>query len=81
MAQGDISSTKKFGCTGLGLTISNSLLALIGNILELTSEVHKEVPSHLSLSQTLRYDYSFVSRGSSFTFDLRSRKKELQALA
>lgn len=40
-AQGDISSTKKFGGTGLGLTISNSLLALMSSKLELTSEVNK----------------------------------------
>lgn len=40
-AQGDISSTKKFGGTGLGLTISNSLLALMNSKLELTSEVNK----------------------------------------
>jgi signal transduction histidine kinase len=39
--QGDISSTKKFGGSGLGLTISNSLLALMDSRLELTSEVNK----------------------------------------
>lgn len=40
-AQADTSSTKKFGGTGLGLTISNSLLALMGSKLELVSEVNK----------------------------------------
>lgn len=37
--QGDSSSTKKYGGTGLGLTISNALLALMGSKLELVSEV------------------------------------------
>jgi signal transduction histidine kinase len=39
--QEDISTTKKFGGTGLGLTISNSLLALMGSHLQLQSEVGK----------------------------------------
>lgn len=38
-AQGDISSTKKFGGTGLGLTISNRLLNLMGSELAIESEV------------------------------------------
>ena len=38
-AQGDASTTKRFGGTGLGLTIANSLLALMGTKLELRSEV------------------------------------------
>jgi signal transduction histidine kinase len=40
-AQGDSSSTKKYGGTGLGLTISNALLALMDSKLELVSEVNK----------------------------------------
>ncbi|MBI3234858.1 MAG: hypothetical protein HYZ42_12630, partial [Bacteroidetes bacterium] len=39
--QEDISNTKKYGGTGLGLTISNELLALMGSKLELKSEVGK----------------------------------------
>jgi signal transduction histidine kinase len=38
-AQGDTSSTKKFGGTGLGLTISNRLLNLMGSELAIQSEV------------------------------------------
>ena len=40
-AQGDASSTKKYGGSGLGLTISNSLLALMNSKFELESEVNK----------------------------------------
>jgi signal transduction histidine kinase len=40
-AQGDSSSTKKYGGTGLGLTIANSLLALMNSTFELESEVNK----------------------------------------
>jgi signal transduction histidine kinase len=39
--QADTSSTKKFGGTGLGLTISNMLLALMNSKLELKSEPNK----------------------------------------
>lgn len=40
-AQVDASNTKKFGGTGLGLTISNKLLALMGSQLKVRSEVGK----------------------------------------
>jgi signal transduction histidine kinase len=40
-AQVDASNTKKFGGTGLGLTISNKLLALMNSELQVTSEVGK----------------------------------------
>ena len=39
--QEDVSTTKKYGGTGLGLTISNRLLALMNSKLELTSAVGK----------------------------------------
>ncbi len=40
-SQADTSSTKKFGGTGLGLTISNKLLALMGSQLSVQSEIGK----------------------------------------
>jgi signal transduction histidine kinase len=40
-AQVDTSNTKKFGGTGLGLTISNKLLALMGSQLNVKSEIGK----------------------------------------
>lgn len=40
-SQGDNSTTRKFGGTGLGLTISNQLLALMNSQLKLKSEVGK----------------------------------------
>jgi len=39
--QEDISNTKKYGGTGLGLTISNELLSLMGSKLQLESEAGK----------------------------------------
>ncbi|WP_343670279.1 response regulator [Chitinophaga sp.] len=39
--QEDVSTTKKYGGTGLGLTISNKLLALMGTSLQLESEPGK----------------------------------------
>ncbi|CAG5068728.1 Sensor histidine kinase RcsC [Dyadobacter sp. CECT 9623] len=40
-SQGDSSTTKRFGGTGLGLTISNSLLGLMRSNLQLESDVNK----------------------------------------
>lgn len=52
--QGDASVTKRFGGTGLGLTISNSLLALMGSQLALQSEVGK--------GSTFSFDIRFKSQ-------------------
>jgi PAS domain S-box-containing protein len=52
--QEDASVTKKFGGTGLGLTISNSLLALMHSRLELESEVGK--------GSTFSFDIRFKSQ-------------------
>jgi PAS domain S-box-containing protein len=52
--QEDASVTKKFGGTGLGLTISNSLLALMDSKLELVSEVGK--------GSTFSFDIRFASQ-------------------
>lgn len=40
-SQGDTSTTRKFGGTGLGLTISNQLLSLMGSKLQLKSDYGK----------------------------------------
>ncbi|TGJ98921.1 PAS domain S-box protein [Leptospira langatensis] len=39
--QGDVSTTRRFGGTGLGLTISNKLLSMMGSELQLESEFGK----------------------------------------
>jgi len=52
-SQEDSSTTKKYGGTGLGLTISNKLLGLMGSKLEL-----KSTPG---LGSTFYFDVSFVS--------------------
>lgn len=39
--QEDASTTKKYGGTGLGLTISNKLLALMGSRLQIKSDIHE----------------------------------------
>ncbi|MFM9836701.1 MAG: tetratricopeptide repeat protein [Cyclobacteriaceae bacterium] len=49
-AQVDASSTKKFGGTGLGLTISNKLLALMDSKLELSSELGEGSIFHFTIS-------------------------------
>lgn len=48
--QEDISNTKKYGGTGLGLTISNELLSLMGSKLELQSELGKGSSFHFVIS-------------------------------
>jgi signal transduction histidine kinase len=48
--QEDISNTKKYGGTGLGLTISNELLALMDSRLELQSEKGKGSLFHFTIS-------------------------------
>lgn len=56
-SQGDASTTKRFGGTGLGLTIANSLLALMGSKLELRSEV--------GTGSTFFFDISFKAEHGS----------------
>ncbi len=53
-SQEDSSTTKKYGGTGLGLTISNSLLALMDSKLELTSKIG--IGSTFSFEITLPVD-------------------------
>jgi signal transduction histidine kinase len=48
--QEDISTTKRYGGTGLGLTISNELLALMGSQLELKSEIGKGSSFYFTIS-------------------------------
>ncbi|KIM04824.1 MAG: hypothetical protein KN64_05860 [Sulfurovum sp. AS07-7] len=54
-AQADISITRKYGGTGLGLTISSKYLELMGSELKLTSEKEKGTKFYfnLTLEQTL----------------------------
>jgi len=51
-AQEDTSTTRKFGGTGLGLTISNQLLGLMGSHLQLTTE--------LGVGSTFFFEVSFA---------------------
>lgn len=57
--QEDISTTKKYGGTGLGLTISNKILALMNSSLQLNSQVNKGsefyFDLHLCISPKLPY--------------------------
>lgn len=53
-AQEDASTTRKYGGTGLGLTISNKLLALMNSSLQLISEINK--------GSTFFFDISFRSQ-------------------
>jgi signal transduction histidine kinase len=48
-AQVDASNTKKFGGTGLGLTISNKLLALMDSKLEVQSEIGRGTVFHFNI--------------------------------
>ncbi len=61
-SQEDASTTRKYGGTGLGLTISNKLLALMNSKLEVISEVGK--------GSTFFFDVSFKTmRGEAVVWD------------
>jgi PAS domain S-box-containing protein len=55
-SQEDSSTTRKYGGTGLGLTISNKLLALMGTKLELESEKGKGSRFYFSLTAKVEGD-------------------------
>ena len=66
-AQADESTTRKFGGTGLGLTISRSLAELLGGSLTVRSEEGKgsvfclEIPAHFDPAGTRVHDNNSVS--------------------
>ncbi|GBF50920.1 PAS domain S-box protein [Leptospira ryugenii] len=68
-SQADFSTTKKFGGTGLGLTISNRLLGMMNSKLELVSEVRQGSTFYFDLllptietSNTISYGRDFKQR-------------------
>lgn len=72
-AQGDVSTTRRFGGTGLGLAISNKLLSMMGSGLQVKSELGKGSTFYfdlkLNISETVGEDW----------IRLRSIKKVLVA--
>lgn len=48
--QADISTTREYGGTGLGLTISKSIIEMIGGVIEVTSEYGKGSSFHFTIT-------------------------------
>lgn len=63
-SQEDSSTTKKFGGTGLGLTISNQLLGLMGSFLQLKSNHNKGSDFYFDLK--LKKSENFLSKDNKF---------------
>jgi signal transduction histidine kinase len=61
--QEDISTTKRFGGTGLGLTISNKILALMDSKLNLKSEIGKGSLFYFDLSMKHFAQYDTMDAG------------------
>jgi|GEM_PF-518308 len=59
-SQADSSTTKKFGGTGLGLTISNKLLKLLGSSIQLMSEIGKGSDFYFDL-EVKAHDFKILS--------------------
>ena len=68
-SQEDISTTKRYGGTGLGLTISNQILALLDSVLKVESEQGK--------GSNFFFDIQFNTEEEEYDFGLSGIKKVL----
>lgn len=86
-SQEDSSTTRKFGGTGLGLTISNQLLALMESRLQLKSKIDEGSNFYFDLNlnishKSINEKYKIVSKTINEEFDLNyySSQKKLSIL-